>query len=391
LVDKRDYPPFSVTLVDVPSRFRNDEPPAAAADAPAGAGAAGRASASDVDMAAATPNWFADFLMDRATRKPSAHTLKAYRHDFTAVADLLTSGRPADVALTDITKDTMRAAFAAYASTHEPASIRRCWSTWNVVCDFLYTAELIPANPMPFVGRPKAAKTLPRSLPQAAVAALLEVVDRDHESTRRTDWPERDLALMLTGLLAGLRADELHRADVGDIRTGTDGGAVIHVRGKGSKDRAVPIEADLLSVIEDYLDSRASRFPATLKSSAGKGLSRWPANAPLFVGRDGQRITRGTIQSRVRRAFRRAGPDAQPVRGALVHGLRHTYATELANSEASVYALMKLLGHESMATSQRYVAGAARETRAAAAQNPLYDVIRDRLHQPEKFDGDSDL
>jgi integrase/recombinase XerC len=214
-------------------------------------------------------------------------------------------------------------------------------------------------------------------------------VDRDHESARRTDWPERDLALILTGLLAGLRADELRRADIGDIRTGTDGAAVIHDQGKGSKDRAVPIEADLLSVIEDYLDSRASRLSATLKSSSAKGLSRWSANTPLFVGRDGQRITRGTIQSRVRRAFRRAGPDAQPVRGALVHGLRHTYATELANAEVSVYALMKLLGHESMATSQRYVAGAARETRAAAAQNPLYSVMRDRLHQREKLDGDS--
>ena len=214
------------------------------------------------------------------------------------------------------------------------------------------------------------------------------MVEADHQSTRRTDWPERDLALMLTGLLAGLRADELRRADVGDIRTGTgtgtEGGAVIYVRGKGSKDRAVPIEVELLSVIEDYLDSRAGRLPATRKSPAGKGLSRWAANAPLFVGRDGGRITRGTIQSRVRRAFRRAGPDAQPVRGALVHGLRHTYATELANSEVSVYTLMKLLGHESMATSQRYVVGAARETRTAAAQNPLYGVVRDRLHQPGK-------
>ena len=388
-MDKRNYPPCLGDTGDVASRFLNDEPPVAAADALGGAGTAGRTSASDGDTAAATPNWFADFLIDRATRKPSVHTMKAYRQDFTAVADLLTSGDPAGVALIDITKNTMRAAFAAYASAHEPASIRRCWSTWNVLCDFLYTAELIPANPMPFVGRPKAAKTLPRSLPQPAVTALLDVVDRDHQSTRRTDWPERDLALILTGLLAGLRADELRMADVGDIRTGTDGGAVLHVRGKGSKDRAVPIEAELLSVIEDYLDSRASRLPATLKSSTGKGLSRWPANAPLFVGRHGQRITRGTIQSRVRRAFRRAGPDAQPVRGALVHGLRHTYATELANSEVSVYALMKLLGHESMATSQRYVAGAARETRTAAAQNPLYGVIRDRLHQPEKLDRDS--
>jgi site-specific recombinase XerC len=129
----------------------------------------------------------------------------------------------------------MRAAFAGYASTHEPASIRRCWSTWNVLCDFLYTAELIPANPMPFVGRPKAAKTLPRSLPQPAVAALLDVVEADHQSTRRTDWPQRDLALILTGLLAGLRADELRRADVGDIRRSTDGGGVLHVREKAAR------------------------------------------------------------------------------------------------------------------------------------------------------------
>jgi integrase/recombinase XerC len=58
--------------------------------------------------------------------------------------------------------------------------------------------------------------------------------------------------------------------------------------------------------------------------------------------------------------------------GALVHGLRHTYATELANADVSVYTLMKLLGHESMATSQRYVAGAGTENPDAAARNSLY-------------------
>jgi len=153
-MDKMDYPPFVGDTGDVPRRFRHDEPPVA--DAAGGAGvAAGCGSASGADATTAPPpNWFADFLNDRATRKPSAHTLKAYRQDFTAVADLLTSGDPAGVALIDITRDTMRAAFAAYASTHEPASIRRCSSTWNVLCDFLYTAELIPANSMPFVGRP---------------------------------------------------------------------------------------------------------------------------------------------------------------------------------------------------------------------------------------------
>ena len=126
------------------------------------------------------------------------------------MANLLTAGGPAEVALTDITKDSMRAAFAAYAATHEPASIRRCWSTWNVLCDFLYTAELIPANPMPFVGRPKAAKTLPRSLPQPAVAALLDVVGRDHASPRRTDWP--GVAAEVSSADSGVHAAAVSRA-----------------------------------------------------------------------------------------------------------------------------------------------------------------------------------
>ena len=75
------------------------------------------------------------------------------------------------------------------------------------------------------------------------------------------------------------------------------------------------------------------------------------------------------------RAFRRARIDGDRARGALVHGLRHTFATELANSDVSVYTLMKLLGHESMVTAQRYVTAAGTETRAAAAQNRLYRLL----------------
>ena len=174
---------------------------------------------------------------------------------------------------------------------------------------------------------------------------------------------------------AGLRADELVRANVGDVRR-TDDGAVVHVRGKGGKDRRVPIESALVEVLEDYLVSRATRFPATTKQRSPEGASTaWPPAAPLFLGADGERISRGTLQYRVLRAFRRGGIDADRARGALVHGLRHTFATELANSSVSVYTLMKLLGHESMVTSQRYVTAAGAETRAAAAQNRLYGLL----------------
>jgi integrase/recombinase XerC len=324
------------------------------------------------------PEWFTEFLNDRQTRKPSAHTMKAYRQDFIAIAALVAGGDPSRLVVADITKDTMRTAFAAYARDQEATSIRRCWSTWNVLCTFLYTGEVLAANPMQFVGRPKLAKPLPKALPRTAVEALLETVAHDHGSRRQIDWAERDLAIILIALLAGLRAEELRQADVGDIRTTDDGSAVIHVKGKGGKDRSVPIEAELLSVIETYLDSRAIRFPGDTKrkaDSVGSALSRWPARSPLFVGRGDERITRGTLQSRIKRAFKRAGPDAQPVPGALVHGLRHTYATELASSDVSVYTLMKLLGHESMTTSQRYVTAAGTETRGAAARNPLYALV----------------
>jgi site-specific recombinase XerC len=86
--------------------------------------------------------------------------------------------------LGDITTDSMRTAFAQYAETHEAATIQRCWSTWNVLCTFLYTCELIAANPMPLVGRPKLPKTLPKALPTNSVAALLTTLNTDPQAAR---------------------------------------------------------------------------------------------------------------------------------------------------------------------------------------------------------------
>lgn len=323
----------------------------------------------------AYPEWFEAFIVDRQVRKPSAHTLKAYRQDYVAIADLITDGSPATLATDQIAKDQLRSAFAKYAQNHAATSIRRCWSTWNVLCTFLFTAELIESNPMALVGRPKLPKTLPKSIPSPAVAALLDAIAKPTDKSRVTDWPERDLALMLTALLAGLRAEELRGTNIGDIRTADDGAGVIHVHGKGGKQRHVPVELAYLDVVRAYLESRAQRIPLQQKGKPSTDpLTWWNGRDPLFVGRDGERLSRGTLQSRVARAFKLAGPDAQPVAGALVHGLRHTYATELAGADVNVYTLMKLLGHESMTTSQRYVTAAGNESRSAAARNPLYGI-----------------
>src|SRR6185312_13511507 len=118
---------------------------------------------------------------------------EGHRQDFDAIATLFAGGEDlAGMALAAITVDTLRTAFARYAETHEAASIQRCWSTWNVLCTYLYTAERIGSNPMPMVGRPKLAKTLPKALPADAVAALLTDLDADQmPPRRRTDWMQR--------------------------------------------------------------------------------------------------------------------------------------------------------------------------------------------------------
>ena len=120
---------------------------------------------------------------------------------------------------------------------------------------------------------------------------------------------------------------------------------LLQVRGKGDKDRRIPVDAVLVDVLERNLDSRKILFPtSTRRCSPTGGLAGWPADAPLFVGGDGQRVTRGTLQYRVLRAFRQAGIDGTRAKGALLHGFRHTFATELANADVSVYVLMNLPG-----------------------------------------------
>ena len=194
------------------------------------------------------PDWFSVFMADRAVRKPSPHTAKAYRQDFAAIAILLAgdSHRVADLTPTDLTRDALQAAFAIYADAHESASIRRCWSTWNTLCGFLYTGELIGANPMPLIGRPKVAKSLPKSFGQDTVADLLRAIDATDPSPRRSNWAERDRAIVLIAVLAGLRADELIRTNIGDIRP-TEEGGVVQLRGKGNEDRRIPVERPLIA------------------------------------------------------------------------------------------------------------------------------------------------
>ncbi|WP_242676703.1 tyrosine-type recombinase/integrase [Rhodococcus sp. ABRD24] len=331
--------------------------------------------------------WFGEFLLHRSTAKPSPHTIKAYRQDVSAIAGFLAqeSGVPVRQLTVDvITKQSMQQSFAAFAATHEVASIRRCWSTWNTLCDFLFSIDAIVANPMSAVLRPKAPKRLPKALPADAVARLITTLQEDdHDGVR--PWGERDFAIILTALLTGMRSSELISVDIGDVRTAADasGGAakVILVRGKGSKERVATAEPALVAALSGYLESRIDRFPGSTKRRVSADATPWQhfrSADPLFVGADGERITRGTLQYRVLRAYRRAGINGERAKGALTHQFRHTFATNMADENVSIFTLMRMLGHESMNTTQVYTEGAGTGVREAAARNPLYRLLDEK-------------
>ncbi|MET8121639.1 tyrosine-type recombinase/integrase [Micromonospora sp. NPDC005189] len=304
-----------------------------------------------------------EFLIARATRKPSPHTLAAYRRDLQAVAVLVAEDAatplPLDaLSITDLSPRVMRAAFARFAAPRAPASVHRAWSTWNSFFTFLVADGVVAGNPMPAVGRPRALLPQPKPLRGADTPEVLLASAARDDGRQRDPWPERDVAVLAVALCAGLRLSELLALRVGSLG-GRPGERRVEVTGKGGRPRVVPIEADLDRVLVDYLDSRARRF----------GSRSVRPDSALLVDRHGEPLRRGGLQYLVESCYRRAGIGDRVPRGARLHALRHTFATRLAEDGASAAEIMRLLGHASLASSQTYIEVTAGQQRDAVRAN----------------------
>jgi site-specific recombinase XerD len=172
----------------------------------------------------------------------------------------------------------------------------------------------------------------------------------------------RDRALLAVLLGAGLRAAEAVGLDVTDLHDDPEGGLVIAVRrGKGRKDRQVPIQPDVARLLFAYLADTGRRL-----GDSGQ-LFRAPDRGA--VRRERARLSTRAVGYLVRQAIERAGLAAKAISP---HSLRHTYAIRALRAGGNLMAVQKLLGHASVATTQRYLDHLALgELRAAVPPLPV--------------------
>ena len=308
-----------------------------------------------------------EFFLARMPKKHSDHTLAAYRRDLDSIREQLMvvlgiDGESITIEHLDIR--TLRRAFAG-VSHHSAATISRTWSTWNQLYTFLVSEQVVEGNPMAAIEKPRVPKSRPKAISgDDSVERLLRLASSGRTGARNP-WPERDFAVVVTLLTCGLRLSELLSLTIQSL-DGPEGDRVVGVRGKGNKERTVPLEPEVESSLVEYLESRMRRFPGRIS-----------ADAALFVDNRGEPMKRGALQYLIDQLYREAGIRTSVPAGALVHALRHTFATSLARNGASGIELQRLLGHESLATTQRYVDASAREVRAAARTNEAYRLLQD--------------
>jgi len=208
-------------------------------------------------------------------------------------------------------------------------------------------ARLIDDDPASELDTPKLIRRLPRHLSLDESRRLLDSV-----STVEPPYPERDYCILTMFLNCGLRLSELTGIDLARIRNET-----LTVLGKGAKERTVYLNGSCLEALDQWLAVRKDLHPKTLDRDA------------LFLSRRGTRISPKMVQVIVKRTIRSAGLD--PARYS-THKLRHTAATLMYKyGHVDIRTLQKILGHESIVTTEIYTHVDEDQLHQAVESNPL--------------------
>jgi integrase/recombinase XerC len=283
----------------------------------------------DGPLTAAVEEWAAWLTHER---RASAHTLAAYGHDLTNFLDFLTmhTGGPLTLkTLADLRLADFRAWLAARATQGlARSSTARALSTLRGFFKRLERCDLVHNGAIGAVRTPKVPKSIPKALSEKEALKVLEA------SAAMADEPwiaKRDTALLTLLYGAGLRIGEA----LGLSRRDAPAGPALRVRGKGDKERIVPLLPVVVTAINEYL----AICPYALAP-----------DAPLFVGKRGKRLQPSQVQASLRQVRRALGlPET-----ATPHALRHSFATHLLAGGGDLRTIQELLGHASLSTTQRY-------------------------------------
>jgi integrase/recombinase XerC len=188
-------------------------------------------------------------------------------------------------------------------------------------------------NPMTVIRTPRQAKRLPKAITIEQVEKLL-AAPGDADVLGR-----RDRAMLETLYSTGLRVSELVGLNGEDLDLGAE---ALHVRGKGKKERIVPLGSHALGAIGRYLE----KLREEPRFAGGQDLSK----KPLFVNKHGGRLSSRSVRRKLDKYLKQVGldPTISP------HTLRHTFATHLLDNGADLRSVQELLGHQSLSTTQVY-------------------------------------
>ncbi|MGB6839901.1 MAG: tyrosine recombinase XerC [Candidatus Sulfotelmatobacter sp.] len=269
----------------------------------------------------------ADFIRHLRERNASPHTVKAYRRDlslFAAYAGLRGWKQIDHIAVRGFLSQL-------YEKGLSKTSVARALAAVRSLYRWLAREGVVEQNPAKLVATPKLPKKLPRV---PTIEEMNSVIDGPMPEVAA--FPDRDRLMLELLYGCGIRNSELTGINLDDIRLSAE---AILIRGKGKKERYVPFGDSVKTALAAYLPERQKVLAESGEHSTA-----------LLINRRGGRLTTRSVGRIIKKIAVAKGlsPDVHP------HTLRHAFGTHMLEEGADLRAIQELLGHERLATTQRY-------------------------------------
>jgi len=273
-----------------------------------------------------------DFLRHLRERNASVHTIKAYAGDLDVFAAYIGARDWKTIDHIAIRGFLSHLYDKGLSKTSVPRALAAVRSLYR----WLAQEGVVEQNPAKLVSTPRLPKKLPRVPTIEEMNSVL-----DGKMPEVASFPERDRLLFELLYGCGIRNSELVGINLDDISLSNE---AILIRGKGKKERYVPFGGSALAALSVYLPWRQQLLATLKKTLPAKGM---PA---LLVNQRGGRLTTRSVGRIVKRIAVAKGlsPEVHP------HTLRHAFGTHMLEEGADLRAIQELLGHERLATTERY-------------------------------------